>query len=122
MPDAAAHPELAAAAALSERAQQHLLAGLDREAVGSCRDLLAELKKLPGADLPDPTGDQKAWSKADRASELRKALTVLTHPARHRDEDAARILWSRIDARAVITMTAGLRTELMADEARAAAF
>jgi hypothetical protein len=118
VPDSSADPELAAAVAYLAQAQAHLCAGRDRDAVGSCRDVLEELKKLPGADLPEPGSNQNAWSKAERVMKLRQALTKLTHPARHRDEDAARIIWSRIDAQAVVTMTAGLIMEMTADEAR----
>jgi len=117
VPDSSANPELEAAVVYLEQARSHLLAGRDRDAVGACRDVLEELKKLPGADLPEPTGNQHVMSKAERVMKLRKALTTLTHPARHRDEDAARILWSRVDAQAVITMTAGLIMEMGADEA-----
>jgi hypothetical protein len=118
VPSALTDPELTAAVAYLDQAQSHLLAGHDRDAVGACRDVLEELKKLPGADLPEPTGGQQAMTKAERVMKLRKALTTLTHPARHRDEDAARILWGRIDAQAIIAMTAGLIMEMSADEAR----
>jgi hypothetical protein len=118
VPDPAAEPELAAAIAYLAQAQAHLLAGRDRDAVGACRDVLEELEKLPGAEFTEPSGDRNAWSKAERVLRLRKALTLLTHPARHRKEDAARIIWGRTYARAIITMTAGLMMEMSADEAR----
>ena len=56
-------------------------------------------------------------NKAERLRLLRRAAKVPTHPARHRDEVAAAIEWSRIDASSIVTITAALLQELSAPEA-----
>jgi len=54
---------------------------------------------------------------ADRLRVLRRALKVVTHPARHRDQVTAAIDWSRIDAAQMITMTAAFIIEMSAPDA-----
>jgi L-serine deaminase len=51
--------------------------------------------------------NSKSMSRAERLRVLRRALNLVTHPAQRRDQVAAAIDWSRIDAAQMITMTAG---------------
>jgi len=127
VPDPAEQPELAAAVEGLAQAQVLFLGGHDREAVGTCRDVLEEITRAFGDDDKiDPEierilfSNSRAMTKADRLRVLRRALKLVTHPARHRDQVAALIDWSRIDASAVITMTAAFITEMGADGARPA--
>jgi hypothetical protein len=69
---------------------------------------------VPVAGLFEQT---RQMNKADRLRLLRRAAKVLIHPARHRDEVAAAIEWSRIDASSIVTITAALLQELSAPEA-----
>jgi hypothetical protein len=57
-------------------------------------------------------------TKAERLRVLRRALKLVTHPARHRDEVTAAIDWSRIDSAQLIFMTAAFINEMAAPDAR----
>lgn len=121
-PDEQAQPELADAVRLLGEAQQHMLRGHDRDAVGSCRDVL-EAARVAIGDTDDIPADlhevlfakSRSMSKSERLRVLRRALVLVTHPARHRDEVAARIQWGRTDAAAMVTMTAAFLNDLAAN-------
>lgn len=124
VPDAQQQPELAQAAAILGRAQQAMLRGDYREAVGLCRDVLEEMSKALGDSDPTPLPElfagQRQMSKADRLRVLRQALKVFTHPAHHRDAVSVGMEWSRIDAASTVTMAAALLDELGAPGAKPA--
>lgn len=116
--DARVSPDLAEASDYLTRAQDAMLRGEYREAVGFCRDVLESISKgLRDTDSP-PTTPQKEWTKAERLQNLRRALKVFTHPARHVDEVTATFDWSRIDAASAIRWCAALIQELGAPGAR----
>ena len=123
VPDADHRPELANAVELLSRSQRLIAEGQYTEAVGMCRDVLEEvtraLKDENGPDVPVAGlfEQTRQMNKADRLRLLRRAAKVLTHLARHRDEVAAAIEWSRIDASSIVTITAALLQELSAPEA-----
>lgn len=115
-------PEFAAASGHLSKAKEAMLRGEYREAVGCCRDVIEALSLALGdrdEQLARLVGNTRELSKAERLRLLRQALKVLTHPARHADEVAAAIDWTRVDAVSVITMTAALMQELAAPGARA---
>jgi len=115
--DARIDPELAEAANFLSRAQQSMVRGEYREAVGLCRDLLAEVGKAllrgPEAEFTD----LRAKDKSQRLSLVRRALKVFTHPARHRDDVSTRFEWSRRDAVFCVTCVSALLNELNAPDA-----
>jgi hypothetical protein len=124
LPDAAAQPELAAAARLLGEAQGHMLVGHDRDAVGKLRDVLEEVTLAFGDDdSNDPVvtalfANSRSMSKAERLRVVRRALKLVTHPARHRDEVAVGIDWGRIDSAQMIAMVAAFVNEMGAPDAR----
>jgi hypothetical protein len=125
MPDPNAQPELADAVALLAEAQGHLQLGHDRDAVGSLRDVLEQVKLAFGdddtidRDLNRALFDgSRSMTKGERLRVLRRALMLVTHPARHRDQVSVAIDWSRIDATQMITMTAAFVNEMSAPDAR----
>jgi hypothetical protein len=124
-PDPGAEPELADAVALLAQAQRHQALGHDRDAVGTLRDVLEQVKLAFGDDdTIDPElnrvlfGNSRSMTKGERLRVLRRALMLVTHPARHRDQVSAAIDWSRIDATQLITMTAAFLNEMSALDAR----
>jgi hypothetical protein len=125
LPDLHAQPELAKAVADLEQAQRHMMLGHDRDAVGSLRDALEQVTLAFGDDDKIPPdlehvlfASSKSMTKAERLRVLRRALKLVTHPARHRDQVTAAIDWSRIDAAQMITMTAAFIIEMSAPDAR----
>ena len=111
-------PELTEAVAYIGKAQQALYRGEYREAVGCCRDVLESLSTAMGdSDVQDTEfqaffRDVRSKDKAARLRLVRRAMKILSHPARHADEVATQIEWSRTDATAVITMIAALLQQL----------
>jgi hypothetical protein len=106
--------------ALLKRSERLIAEGQYIEAVGMCRDVLEEmsraLKDEPEPD-PDPSvqslfQNTRQMTKAERLRLLRRAAKVVTHPARHRDDVAVAIDWSRIDALSIVSITAALIQEL----------
>ena len=125
MPDPNAQPELAEAVDLLAQSQRHLERGHDREAIGSLRDVLEQVKLAFGDDDtldPDLTrvlfADSRSMTKGERLRVLRRALMLVTHPARHRDQVSVAIDWSRMDATQMIAMTAAFVNEMSAPDAR----
>lgn len=120
VPDADHRPELGSAVELLSRSQRLIAEGQYTEAVGICRDVLEEITRaLKDENVPDVAvaglfEQTRQMNKAERLRLLRRAAKVLTHPARHRDEVAAAIEWSRIDAASIVTMTAALIQALQA--------
>jgi hypothetical protein len=115
MPDSDAPEELRKAVEHLRQAQDLMIHGRYREAVGACRDVLDSL----GAGLADeqdqPPEAVRGWfegtrglDKAGRVRLARRALKVLTHPARHADEVSARHEWGPVDAMSIVTATAAL--------------
>lgn len=108
-------PEFSKATMNLQTAHVHMLRGHFRDAVGACRDVMESLT----AALHD-NGDQQpeaiqSWfegtrslGKEERLRIVRRALTVLTHAARHADQVSTSIEWGPTDARAAITMAAAL--------------
>lgn len=108
MPATDAHEGLRQAVEHLRQAQDLLMHGRYREAVGACRDVLESLDTALGdaaAAVPD---NQRDWDKACRVRNLRRALKVLTHPARHADEVSAQHEWGPEDAASIVTATAAL--------------
>jgi len=101
------------------------LLGHDRDAVGSLRDVLEQVMLAFGDDdAIDPDLNRilfdrsRSMTKGERLRVLRRALMLVTHPARHRDQVSVAIDWSRIDAIHMITMTAAFVNEMSAPDAR----
>ncbi|MBJ7604586.1 MAG: hypothetical protein JF888_15630 [Candidatus Dormibacteraeota bacterium] len=119
VPSSAGDPGLAAAVVQLQKAQNALIQGEYRDAVGACRDVLEEVSKAVGDDRVQLGGKPvRELDKAERLVQLRQALKNVTHPARHRDEVAANIDWVRRDAISIVTMTAAVITGLAAPGAR----
>jgi hypothetical protein len=96
-------------------AQTHLLSGHYRDAVGACRDVMEALSSALSDEADQTPEEIKTWfegtrsmGKEKRIRLIRRALKVLTHPARHVDEVTTTIEWKPVDARATIVMTAAL--------------
>lgn len=124
-PDPLEQPELANAVADLEQAQRHMALGHDRDAIGSLRDALEQVTLAYGDDdsLPPELvralfDNSRSMTKAERLRVLRRALKLVTHPARHRDQVSVAIEWSRIDSVQMIMMTAAFITEMSAPDAR----
>jgi hypothetical protein len=126
LPDPAAQPELAEAVRMLGDAQGHMLRGHDRDAIGVLRDVLDEVTRSLGDDdeniEPELTrvlfGNSRSMSKAERLRVVRRALKLVTHPARHRDQVAVGIDWSRTDSAQMIAMVAAFVNEMAAPDAR----
>lgn len=125
LPDVHDQPELAKAVGDLKQAMFHMNQGHDRDAVGSLRDALEQVSLAFGDDDKVPAdlqrilfADSRAMTKGDRLRVLRRALKLVTHPARHRDEVTAAIDWSRIDSSQLIFMTAAFINEMSAPDAR----
>jgi hypothetical protein len=118
VPDGDRRPELAHAVALLKRSERLIAEGQYIEAVGMCRDVLEEMSRaLKDEPEPDPSvqslfQNTRQMTKAERLRPLRRAAKVVTHPARHRDDVAVAIDWSRIDALSIVSITAALIQEL----------
>jgi hypothetical protein len=125
-PDPAAQPELAEAIRLLGEAQGHMLRGHDRDAVGALRDALDEVTRVFGDDdeTIDPElkrilfDNSRNMTKAERLRVVRRALKLVTHPARHRDQVAIGMDWSRTDSAQMIAMVAAFINEMAAPDAR----
>ncbi len=108
-------PQLQEAVKHLQTAQTHMLRGHFRDAVGACRDVVESLSitlsdekdQLPEA-IQSWFKDTRSMDKKERLRIVRRALKVLTHPARHADEVSASIEWGPTDARTVILMAAAL--------------
>jgi hypothetical protein len=126
LPDPAAQPELAEAVRLLTEAQGHMLRGHDRDAVGVLRDVLNEVTRALGDDDEKIEPELKRvlfdnsrnMTKAERLRVVRRALKLVTHPARHRDQVAVGIDWSRTDSAQMIAMVAAFVNEMAAPDAR----
>lgn len=114
--------ELTEAVAYIGKAQHALHRGEYREAVGCCRDVLESLSTAMGdSDVQDTEfqalfRDVRSKDKAARLRLVRRAMKIFSHPARHADEVATQIEWTRTDATAVITMIAALLQQLGSKE------
>lgn len=116
---------LGTAVELLGKAQEHMLHGRDRDTVAACREVLEAIAAALGdTEQVEPELHKVLFqgtnqmSKAERVRLLRRALRIMAHPAHHQDPAAAQIEWTRIDAAAMVTMTAGLLNELDAPGAR----
>ncbi len=122
IPDEDTAPELTQAVNYMTSAQQAMNQGKSREAVGCCRDALEALSDALGDKDDQDTAAQelfkntRALDKAGRLRVLRRALKVFVHPARHGDEDSARIEYCRSDSVAIISMIAALITQRGAEK------
>lgn len=106
--DSSADPRLADVGGWLARAQDAFAQGKWRETVGQCRDMLEALALVAGDQEPKANESQKDWTKEQRLANVRRALRVLTHPARHVDEVTVRIEWGRDDAVAMLAFCAAL--------------
>jgi hypothetical protein len=128
IPSPAAQPELAEAVRLLGEAQGHMVSGHDRDAVGKLRDVLDQVTLAFGDDDEniDPAlksalfQNSRGMDKAERLRVVRRALKLVTHPARHRDQVTAGFSWSRIDSAQMIAMVAAFINEMSAPDARPA--
>jgi hypothetical protein len=57
-------------------------------------------------------------TKGERLRVVRRALKIVTHPARHRDQVAVGIDWSRTDSAQMMAMVAAFVNEMAAPDAR----
>lgn len=95
-------------------AQKAIGLGHYREAVGACRDVLEALSMGVGdsderdSDFTALFANTRTKDKQARLRVLRKALKILTHPARHVDEVTVPFDWNREDAVSAIAATAAL--------------
>lgn len=118
VPDAQRAPEMAEAVGHLAAAQQAMARGAHREAVGLCRDVLESISLALGdRDDQDTTfqtffANTRSMDKATRLRLVRRALKVLSHPARHVDQVTVQIEWDRADAGAMISMLAALMAVL----------
>jgi hypothetical protein len=112
------NPRLAQVFEHLQRAQNALLEGEYREAIGRCRDVLEALSLALGdGDRTRPEvealfANSRTLDKDERLQALRRALKLLTHPARHADEVAQQIEWTRADALTVVHIVAALLARL----------
>jgi len=98
-----------------QTAQMHMMRGHFRDAVGACRDVMESLASALNDEKNELPGAIKSWFEETRAMDkeerlriVRRALKVLTHPARHADDVSTSIEWGPTDARATIAMAAAL--------------
>jgi hypothetical protein len=124
-PDPSQQPELAEAVRLLGQALGHTQRGHDRDAVGALRDVLDQISLALGDDDNLDAeitrvlfSNSRSMTKAERLRVLRRALKLVTHPARHRDEVSVLVDWSRIDALQMITMVSAFVNEMGAPGAR----
>ena len=95
-------------------AEKAMRLGHYREAVGSCRDVLEAMSlSLGEQDDNDPEfsalfANTRTKDKPARLRVLRRALKIMTHPARHVDDVAVRFDWDREDAESAIAMMAAM--------------
>jgi hypothetical protein len=89
-------------------AQDLMMHGRYRDAVGRCRDVLESLDGALGDSGVTAPSDQRDWDKACRVRHARKALKVLTQPARHADQVSTQHEWGPEDAASVVTAIAAL--------------
>jgi hypothetical protein len=110
-PDENADPAFAEAVKHIEAARDAMLRGKWRECVGQCRDVLEAVglalaesneNEIPWASIGS---NQKELDKPSRLRIVRRALKLLTHPARHVDDVTVRMDWEREDAVSVLSMT-----------------
>lgn len=119
VPDTESAPVLAEAVSRLKKAQEALVRGEYREAVGACRDVLESLSQvLADRDDQDQEFQQlfqntRGMDKEARLRVVRRALKILCHPARHADLVSAQIYWDRADAIAVVTMVSALLQDYM---------
>lgn len=105
-------PALQKAAGHLREAQEAMGRGQWREAVGACRDVLEALS-LEANDPDEVDGKwpeilvrHKDLDRAARMRVVRRALKLLTHPARHVDEVTVNIEWQAEDARFALAVAA----------------
>lgn len=108
MPASDAPEQLRQAVEHLRQAQDLVMHGRYREAVGACRDVLESLDTALGDATAAAPDNQRDWDKACRVRHVRRALKVLTHPARHADEVSAQHEWGPEDAATIVTVTAAL--------------
>jgi len=112
VPNAQASPALFKAVAALERAQLAHQRGEYRDSVAACRDVLEELATaLQESDIADSRppslpDNRNSWTKEHRWENLRDALRILTHAAKHADQYTSGIAWNRADATTAIAIVA----------------
>lgn len=119
VPDAPASPDLKDAINLLARAQDSLVSGDYRDAVGGCRDVIERIDNALKADIDKATFENlREKTKVERLKLILRALKAFTHPARHSDDASTAMEWSRLDAAFVVSTVAALITELSALQVR----
>jgi hypothetical protein len=108
MPSADAREQFQQAIEHLREAQDLMMRGKYRDAVGRCRDVLESLETALGDATTAAPDNQRDWDKACRIRNVRRAFKVLTHPARHADQVSTQHEWGPEDAASVVTATAAL--------------
>ena len=113
IPDSNNQSGLGEATELLSRSQTLIAEGQYTEAVGLCRDVLEVVSRIlndtqNSSFRSELFQDIRSKNKSDRIQMLRYTLKVLTHPARHRDEVAVAIEWTRNDAASIVAITAAI--------------
>jgi hypothetical protein len=79
---------------------------------------LGGVKEPTIEEMKEWLSNTRILSKTNRLQVLRKALTVLIHPSRHADDNAAGIDWRMVDARSILVMSASLIAMFADDKGR----
>lgn len=113
LPDEDAHPALAGTTRELAAATAALRQGRVRDAVGACRLALESLAHAIGEDhgtynIVEVVRGNPHLDKQARFAALRKALTIVSHPAHHGDPNASAIEWHYEDAVALVMCTTSI--------------
>jgi hypothetical protein len=113
IPDSNNQNGLSEATELLSRSQTLIAEGKYTEAVGLCRDVLEVVSRIlkdtqNSSFASELFRDIRSKNKSERIQMLRYTLKVLTHPARHRDEIAVAIEWTRNDATSIVAITTAI--------------
>ncbi len=107
-------PQLSEAVKQFGKAHEAMLRGEWRGSVALCRDVIEALSMgLADSDADDPVfaplfKNQREMDKPTRIKLLRRAIKLLTHPAKHVDEVSVRFEWTRQDAIAVLGLVSSM--------------
>ncbi len=115
MPAEGTNEQLGQAAAHLREAQDLLLHGRYSDSIARCRlvcdslaPVLDDAAGLPASGPSDWFQRQREMTKKERVRLVRRALTVLTHPAHHADQVSTQHEWGPDDAASILAATAAL--------------